>query len=639
MDTNKLKSFAQEARRDLKQQISSKLLRVLAADSLAQRENPQAIKKLKEDIAKHSEDIIIEKVAYTWFNRIMALRFMDVNHYTQVGIVSPLEGNIIPEILADAKESHFAPDLIKEESAKRISSLLLGSIPSNNAQQEAYQIILVNACNYYHRLLPFLFEEITDYTELLLPDDLLSDKSIISKTRETLTAENCSQVEVIGWLYQFYISEKKDKVMAASKASKSNKSYKSEDIPAVTQLFTPHWIVQYMVENSLGRLWLENHPNSSIKGEMKYYIEAEVSSNHLKISSPEEITFIDPCCGSGHILVYAFDLLTKIYEEEGYNKADIAQLILEKNLSGIDIDKRAGDLASFALIMRARDYHSRFLKHDLSQPNIITMKNCDLTEGQVKAFIDALGNPSFSKKTSTQATINTLNLQDTLTLLRQAETFGSLIQPKVASVEDIITAMEESELDQNLLYFETYQKLLTALQQIKYLQKQYHCVVTNPPYMGNKWLNKSLKDFLSTHYTDVKSDLFSAFIVRCLKMTKKSGKLGFMTPFVWMFISSYEKLRNKLIDKTNITSLVQLEYSGFDGATVPICTFTLENRFDKSFQGGYIKLSDFRGSQNQAPKTLQAIQNHKCGWYYTTNQEDFKKIPGSPIAYWVSQKV
>lgn len=633
MDTNKLKSYAQEARRELKQQISSKLLRVLASDSLAQRENPQAIKKLKEDIAKHSEDIIIEKVAYTWFNRIMALRFMDVNRYTQVGIVSPLEGNIIPEILADAKESHFDPDLIKEESAKRISGLLLGSIPSNNAQQEAYQIILVNACNYYHRLLPFLFEEITDYTELLLPDDLLSDKSIISKTRETLTAENCSQVEVIGWLYQFYISEKKDQVMA------SNKAYKEEDIPAVTQLFTPHWIVKYMVENSLGRLWLENKPNSTLKAEMDFYIEPESKSNHLKINSPEEISFIDPCCGSGHILVYAFELLSKIYEEEGYNKKDIPKLILSKNLHGIDIDKRAGDLAYFALIMKAQSYYNRFLRNEVTQANILVMENSELTEDEISSFIDALENPSFSKKTSTQATINTLNLQDTLTLLRQAETFGSLIQPKVANVEDIITAMEESELDQNLLYFETYQKLLTALQQIKYLQKQYHCVVTNPPYMGNKWLNKPLKDFLSTHYTDVKSDLFSAFIVRCLKMTKKSGKLGFMTPFVWMFISSYEKLRNKLIDKTNITSLVQLEYSGFDGATVPICTFTLENSFDKSFQGGYIKLSDFRGSQNQAPKTLQAIQNHKCGWYYTANQEEFKKIPGSPIAYWVSEKV
>lgn len=641
MDTNKLKSYAQEARRELKQQISSKLLRVLASDSLAQRENPQVIKKLKEDIAKHSEDIIIEKVAYTWFNRIMALRFMDVNHYTQVGIVSPLEGNIIPEILADAKESHFDPDLIKEESAKRISGLLLGSIPSNNSQQEAYQIILINVCNYYHRLLPFLFEEITDYTELLLPDDLLSDKSIISKTRETLTAENCSQVEVIGWLYQFYISEKKDKVMAASKASKSNKSYKSEDIPAVTQLFTPHWIVQYMVENSLGRLWLENHPNSSIKGEMKYYIEAEVSPNHLKISSPEEITFIDPCCGSGHILVYAFDLLTKIYEEEGYNKADIAQLILEKNLSGIDIDKRAGDLASFALIMRARDYHSRFLKHDLSQPNIITMKNCDLTEGQVKAFIDALENPSFSKKTSTQATINTLNLQDTLTLLRQAETFGSLIQPKVASVEDIITAMEESELDQNLLYFETYQKLLTALQQIKYLQKQYHCVVTNPPYMGTKGMNAQLKDFVGRNYKDSKADLFACFMERCLTLNKKSGFTGTINQHSWMFLSSFEKLRDKVIKSSSIINMLHLGTRTFPeigGEVVQNTAFILQNNTHNTV-GIYLRLTEFGSTLLKSDKTLQAIQNYKCGWYYTANQEEFKKITGSPIAYWVSEKV
>lgn len=633
MDTNKLKSYAQEARRDLRQQISSKLLRVLDNESIEARENPEAVKKLKEEIEKHSKEIVIEKVAYTWFNRVVALRYMDLNHYTKVGIVSPVAANILPEILADALEGHIDSDLVSPDRKSKIIGLLSGKIKSNNAQQEAYRIILASSCNYYHEMMPFLFEKIADYTELLLPSDLLSDNSFITKTRTALTIEECSEVEVIGWLYQFYISERKDEVMATKKA------YKEEDIPAVTQLFTPNWIVRYMVENSLGRLWLENYPESTLKGEMDFYIEPETNSNHLKINSPEEISFIDPCCGSGHILVYAFELLTKMYEEQGYNKAEIPKLILAKNLYGIDIDKRAADLAYFALIMKARSYHNRFFHSKVVQPNILVMENSELSEQEITSFINALDDPNLNLKSASQRTISSVNLQDTIALLRNAETFGSLIQPKVADVEEITQAIEKSGLDQNVIHNITYNKLLLALKQIKLLQGQYHCVVTNPPYMGNKWLNKSLKDFLSTHYTDVKSDLFSAFIIRCLKMTKKSGKLGFMTPFVWMFISSYEKLRKELIDKTNITSLVQLEYSGFDGATVPICTFTLENSFDKSFQGGYIKLSDFRGSQNQAPKTLQAIQDHKCGWYYTANQQEFKKIPGSPIAYWVSEKV
>ncbi|MBI9030471.1 BREX-1 system adenine-specific DNA-methyltransferase PglX [bacterium] len=633
MDTKILKNFAQEARRDLRKQIDAKLNRILDRNSLEAREHPQAINKLEEEIAKHSREIILEKVAYTWFNRIMALRFMDVNHYTGVGIVSPLEGNTLPEILADALEGHLDNKLIPQADGERVLDLLSGKIKSANAQQEAYRILLAKACNYYSEMMPFLFERIEDYSQLLLPADLLSPNSIITKTREVLTGENCSEVEVIGWLYQFYISEKKDQVMA------TNTAYKSEDIPAVTQLFTPHWIVKYMVENSLGRLWLENHPKSGLRDEMEYYIEPKSPSSHLKVKSPEEITFIDPCCGSGHILVYAFQILSKIYEEEGYNKSDIAQLILSKNLFGIDIDKRAGDLASFALIMQARSYYPLFLTKKMQQPHVLVMENTDLSESDLTNFIQALENPKTNSKNTQQSSIYSLNLQETISLLQNAETFGSLIQPQLANVDEIIQALEESDISENIIYNITYQKLLKALTQIKFLQNQYHCVVTNPPYMGNKWLNKSLKDFLSKNFKDVKSDLFSAFIIRCREMSLKGGKLGFMTPFVWMFISSYEKLRKTLINKTNITSLIQLEYSGFDGATVPICTFTLENSFDKHFIGSYIKLSDFKGAKNQAPKTLQAIQNPDCGWFYTANQEDFKKIPGSPIAYWVSDKV
>ncbi len=625
MNTNKLKKYAQEARRELIKQIENRYKIISNGTSIEARENPGAIEKLNKDIKKESLAIVLERVAYTWFNRIVALRFMDANNYSKVGIVSPQGNSLQAQILVDAREGHFDEELTPLDKQERILDLLTGKIKSNNAQQEAYRILLACACNYYHSLMPFLFERITDYQELLLPEDLLSENSFISKTLQTLSDQDCSQVELIGWLYQFYISEKKDQAMAKKKA------YKTDEIPAVTQLFTPHWIVQYMVENSLGRLWMENHPKSSLINDMPYYIKPESYDNKLKIQSPEDITFIDPCCGSGHILVYAFDLLTKIYEEEGYNKSEIPKLILEKNLFAIDIDKRAGELASLALTMKARAYFNRYFRKEVLIPNVIVMENCQLEEIQVSEMLDEVGADKLGH--------DSLNLQKTLNLLRSADTYGSLINPQLSDLNKLKDRLAMAKLDQDAYYQYHYSKIQVALKQIDFLQRKYHCVVTNPPYMGNKWLNKDLKSYLVKNYKEVKSDLFSAFIYRCVNMTEKAGKLGFMTPFVWMFISSYEQMRNKLINNTNISSLVQLEYSGFDGATVPICTFTLENTKDDTFKGSYIKLSEFKGAKNQAPKTLEAISNPDCGYYYTANQSDFKKIPGSPIAYWVSDKV
>ncbi len=625
MNTNKLKKYAQEARRELIKQIENRYKIISNKTSIEARENPGAIEQLNKDIKKESLAIILERVAYTWFNRIVALRFMDANNYSKVGIVSPQGNSLQAQILVDAREGHFDEELTPLDKQERILDLLTGKIKSNNAQQEAYRILLASACNYYHSLMPFLFERITDYQELLLPEDLLSENSFINKTLQTLSDQDCSQVELIGWLYQFYISEKKDQAMAKKKA------YKTDEIPAVTQLFTPHWIVQYMVENSLGRLWMENHPQSSLINDMPYYIKPESYDNKLKIQSPEDITFIDPCCGSGHILVYAFDLLTKIYEEEGYNKSEIPKLILEKNLFAIDIDKRAGELASLALSMKARAYFNRYFRKEVVIPKVIVMENCQLEEIQVTEMLDKVGSDKLGH--------DGLNLQKTLNLLRSADTYGSLIKPEIRDLKKLKDRLAKANLDQDAYYQYHYSQVQIALKQIDLLQRKYHCVVTNPPYMGNKWLNEDLKNYLTKNYKEVKSDIFSAFIYRCISMTEKAGKLGFMTPFVWMFISSYEQMRNKLINNTNISSLVQLEYSGFDGATVPICTFTLENTKDDTFKGSYIKLSEFKGAKNQAPKTLEAISNPDCAYYYTANQQDFKKIPGSPIAYWVSDKV
>ena len=307
MDTSKLKKFAQFARRTLREQISAKLALVRDSGSAARREHPESVSRLEEAIKHCGEEQLIERVAYTWFNRFCALRFMDVNRYTRIGVVSPAEGQFQPEILAEAKMGHIDEDMAPPKTRQQIADLLAGKAPSHDPQGEAYRLLVVAACNAWHQAMPFLFERIDDYTELLMPDDLLSGNSILAYTREAMTPDACQDVEVIGWLYQFYISEKKDAVF---EGLKKNQKITPDNIPAATQLFTPHWIVRYLVDNSLGRLWLLNRPTSKLAEQMAYYIPPEKpEAAFLKISSPQDIKVCDPACGSGHMLTYAFDLL------------------------------------------------------------------------------------------------------------------------------------------------------------------------------------------------------------------------------------------------------------------------------------------------------------------------------------------
>ncbi|MCP4147494.1 MAG: BREX-1 system adenine-specific DNA-methyltransferase PglX, partial [bacterium] len=372
MDTAALKKFAQEARRKLKAQVTTKLEQVLSGDSAELRQKEGALKELKKEIKNTTRDEVIDRVAYTWFNRFCALRFMDVNGYTRMGTVSPAEGYTQPEMLQVAKQGHIDDDMERYVEKQTVFDILAGKTRSRDPQQEAYRMLLVGICNQYHRMMPFLFEPIADYTELLMPEDLLSQNSILSAVRGALTAENCRNVEVIGWLYQFYISERKDEVF---EALKKNKKITAANIPAATQLFTPNWIVRYLVENSLGRLWMLNRPESGLKEHMDYYIEPEQGeTGYLRIVSPEELKICDPACGSGHMLVYAFELLYAIYAEEGYDAPEIPRLILANNLYGIEIDQRAGELAAFALVMKAREKYRRFLSKAV-QPNICVLKN------------------------------------------------------------------------------------------------------------------------------------------------------------------------------------------------------------------------------------------------------------------------
>jgi type II restriction/modification system DNA methylase subunit YeeA len=623
LNTAKLKQFASIAGKTLIEQVSSRLSIVLDKDSIERRINFKAVEILEKEIKETSKNQVIEKTAYIWFNRFCALRFMDVNNYTSVKVLSPLEGFTQPEILMEAKQGHI-DDSLKIES-EQILGLLSGKIPSNDPQQEAYRIILKGVCNYWHGIMPFLFEKISDYTELLMPYDLLSESSVISMTRNCLGKEECENVEVIGWLYQFYISEKKDGVFADLK---KNKKITPENIPAATQLFTPLWIVKYLVENSLGRLWMLNNPDSFLAEKMDYYIKHEKNENDfIKINSPKDLKICDPACGSGHMLVYAFEILYFIYEEQGFDPKEIPYFILKHNLYGIEIDERAKELACFALCMKAREKYKRFFKKPVS-PNICALKKVKIDDDKLFYYLDAL---------------NLKDLRKSLeTLLRQfenADNFGSLIRPEIIDIDFVLNSMDENKIFEDIFLQETHTQVLTILNQAKYLYPKYHVVIANPPYMGGKGMNQELSKWLKDNYPDVKSDLFSAFIVRNTELCLPYGQLGFMTPFVWMFISSYEKLRQFLITEKTITSLIQLEYSGFDGATVPVCTFTIENSYKPEFKGGYIRLSDFKGAKNQGPKALEAVQNPDCGWFYRACSDDFKKIPGCPVAYWASENI
>ena len=623
METSKLKKFAQFARRSLIEQVSSKLNLVLTEGSAARREEAKAIAELEKQIQGHGREQIIERIAYIWFNRFCALRFMDVNRYTRIGILSPAEGQFQPEILAEAKMGHIDEEMVPEKTREQIFALLGGSSPSRDPQSEAYRFLVVAACNDFNKSMPYLFEKIADYTELLMPDDLLSGNSILAYTREAMTPDVCQDVEVIGWLYQFYISEKKDKVFDDLK---KNKKITPENIPAATQLFTPHWIVRYLVENSLGRLWMLNRPNSKLVEQMDYYIKPEqAESDFLHIGKPEEIKMCDPACGSGHILTYTFDLLYAIYEEEGYDPVEIPEKILTHNLYGIEIDERAGELAAFALTMKARGKQRRFFNKGV-KPNICVLENVHFNESELKDYIDFIGRDLF-----------TAPLQTTLKQFEEADNFGSLIRPTVNDVSGMLNILESKNVSGQLFLSPTHQKVLQALQQADYLSPKYHVVVANPPYMGGKGMNGSLGLWLKDNYPDVKSDLFSAFIVRITEMTTTGGYVGMMTPFNWLFLSSFEKLRTLLLGRFTLTTLVRPEFHAFfDSAYVTICGFSLFLKPQKKYKGVFIDLQQFYGAENQPVKLLEAIRAPICSWRYIASSQDFCKIPGSPIAYWLS---
>lgn len=621
MNTGALKKFAQVARRQLREQVAIKLKKVLSTDSAELREKAKALADLKQRITATSKEAVVDQVAYTWFNRFCALRYMDVNGYTHIGVVSPAAGNVQPEILLEAKQGVIDDRYDTGLDRQKVFDLLSGKLLSSDPQQEAYRLLLVAVCNSYHASMPFLFERIADYTELLMPDDLLSEASILTTVRNTLDEETCQDVEVIGWLYQFYISEKKDEVFDGLK---KNKKITPENIPAATQLFTPHWIVRYLVENSLGRLWLLNRPGSKLIEQMDYYIKPEhAEMDFLRIGKPEEIKICDPACGSGHMLTYAFDLLYTIYEEEGYEPAEIPEKILTNNLYGIEIDERAGELAAFALTMKARSKQRRFFSKGV-KPNICVLENVHFDGNELKDYMDFVGRDLF-----------TAPLQTTLRQFEEADNFGSLIRPDVTDVDGMLRILESKNVSGQLFISMTHQKVLQALRQADYLSPKYHVVIANPPYMNSGGMNGLLKKWLADYYSNAKADLMTAFMERAQTLTQPNSFWGMINLPSWMFLGSFEKMRKTFLECNSIASLIHLGRGVF-GSDFGSVAFVVKNCPPTTLTSGiYRRLFEKHVHVRNVSEIEQLFLNRTYG-HYCILQRDLLEIPGNPISYWVS---
>ena len=660
MDKNAIKKFAVWARTELIARVSLKGVeygitekkiedanvdsvggKVLTADEKKQRQ------ALIDEINDKGYKQVMEEVAYIWFNRFSALRFMEVNGYlpSHVRVFTDEENNFKPQIITEA--IHLDLDGLDMEKVYELKDA--------EKTEELYKYLLIVQCNALNKILPGMFQRLSDYTELLLPDNLLREGSVIQQMIELIPEDDWKDaVQIIGWLYQYYNSEKKDDVFAALK---KNVKITKENIPAATQLFTPDWIVRYMVENSLGRLWLEGHPD--VKEQLlpteeeqsayaagnrdpedtkwHYYLEeaeqepevqaqlAEIRKEYAALT-PDQLKVIDPCSGSGHILAYMFDVLMKIYESYGYTTREAVASIVENNLYGLDIDDRAAQLAYFAVMMKARQYDRRFFSRSI-QPHVYAIVESNHVD---KFAVDYFCNGD-AKLTAAMDTI--------ISELHDAKEYGSILTVTPQDWSALYGRFAEISEDINMSRETALRELLPLVQVAEALAQKYDVVVTNPPYMGASNMNSKLNDFIKRNYADYKSDFFSSFVIHCSEMTKESGYCGFFTPYVWMFIQSYEKMRNYLYNQTTVETLIQFEYSAFEEATVPVCTFAFQNRHIQK-KGCYLRLVDFRGGMEvQRQKTLEAIENHDCGFYYEQNADNFSKIPGSPVAYWLSDVV
>lgn len=613
------------------------------------------------DEPKKELEQFIEEIAYTWFNRLIAIRFMEVNRYLPVRVLS---SEITGQKLPDLVKAPFSGDLeFTEDEKKRIFEL-----QDANKEDDLFRFLFFKQCNDLSRILPRLFENLeghNSFSELLVALSFNDPNGVVYRLVHEVKdpwfdihavdedGKPMGQVQIIGWMYQYYNTEPKDKVFADLK---KNIKISKQNIPAATQLFTPDWIVRYMVENSLGRLWYEGHPGFD-KSQWKYYLDEapqepqveqqlqEIRAQYAKME-PEQLKVIDPCMGSGHILCYLFDVLMQIYLDNGYSKREAVRSILQNNLFGLDIDKRAAQIAYFSVMMKAREYDSGFLdrkdkdgKPKVQQPNVYDIQESEGLQGVKKEEIEAV----FAEVEN--GTEHQEMLMYLLNAFSDAKEVGSLLQIKPGRYAELGTAWRTTISDaaekagMKMWYTAVDDSVKQFIEQATMLSQKYDAVVTNPPYMGASNMNPCLNEFIKQNYADYKSDFFSAFVVRASQMTKHEGRCGFFTPYVWMFIQSYEKLRQYLYSQATLETLIQFEYSAFEEATVPVCTFTFAKRHVNK-KGNYLRLVDFRGGMEvQRQKTLEAIANRNCGFYYEQSSDNFAKIPGSPVAYWASGKM
>ena len=578
---------------------------------------------------KTAFDYVIEEVAYTWFNRLIAIRFMEVNDYLPSGVrvlSSETPGKSEPDFVT----APFETDLdFSEDERKTVIQM-----KTENRLDELFRMLFIKQCNKLHEVLPALFEKIDDYTEFLLNISFTEQDGIVARLvgdieEADFDIEKEGQIQIIGWLYQYYNIEPKDEVFALLK---KNVKITKERIPAATQLFTPHWIVQYMVENSLGRLWIEGHPNDEMKKSWKYYLDeaeqeesvqaqlAQIRKEYENIK-PEEIKLMDPSMGSGHILVYAFDILMQIYESCGYTQRDAARSIIENNLYGLDIDKRAYQLAYFAVMMKGRQYSRRILREGL-KPKLFAIEDSSAMSAEIIDYI-ADGSEKIRKD------LNSISSD-----LKDARELGSIIPVMAVDFDSLYARFEE--LKDEIHFFATIavEQLLPLVQQAEAMAQKYDVAVTNPPYMGLSGGNVKLNDYVKKHYADSKSDLFAVFMERCSQMTDEHRFCAMITQHSWMFLSSFEKLRQKLL-QTDTINMVHLGARAFEeiaGEVVQTTSFVMRKTHVGGYKGTYCRLIEPTTQQGKEDMFL-AGENR-----YEADQSNFEKVPGSPVAYWVGEK-
>lgn len=660
MDKSKIKSFAIWARRRLIESVSDKaskigifeneikdVVAVQGGFKIVGSEEILPLSKEHRDalvsqIKDKGFEQVMEEVAYTWFNRFMGLRYMEVNEYLPSGIrilSSEVEGKSEPDVLS--KVSEIIDEL--ELNGEEIYALLDSG--KNQDREKAYRKILVKQCNELGKIIPQMFEKISDYTELLLPDNLLEEGSVIKRMVSDIEEEDWKEeVEIIGWMYQYYISEKKDEVFAGLK---KNIKITKENIPAATQLFTPKWIVKYMVENSLGRLWLEGHPNEELQRHWKYYLEEaeqepevqeelnKIREEHSKLT-PEDLKVLDQCMGSGHILVYAFDVLYEIYKTAGYSEREIPRKILQNNLYGLDIDDRAAQLASFALIMKARHYNRRLFREIQREELDLNLCSIQESNGIGKEAIEYFSNGNKELQEDVEYLVK---------VFTDAKEYGSILEVEKVNFEAIKERLKEIGQEDNLM-FGDYRKMLleklpTLVKQAEIISRKYEVCVTNPPYMGSKGMNKQINDYVRKTYPKSKSDLYTVMLERCLKLSRKNGFISNITQQSWMFLTSYESLRKSIITSKVIQNMIHLGPRAFEeigGEVVQTTTFVIRNFYTRNFESKFIRAIEVLDAKEKERYVSNIIINNNKKIFEVSNNV-FINIPNNIIAYWISKKL